>query len=271
MQGRRFDRILTGTAIALVLGLGVAAPVSAQSQSAIEALVPLPEPANVPPPTAADVAARDRDHRLDRHQPARSAGPSAADLPGCRGSGRAGSRGRAGDRCDANPRTRAGGARRCRQSGPADPRRAARVRQQQAVAHHRPQAGPHRGRSLLRLARLRADLRPAWTARPIAPGRRSTICAMPTRTAWTRPTIRCRRSRPLRGPAALAEAEIRLTAVRARLCAAGADGPRALFARRRRHHLRADRAAAARRAEQARRGQECRGRPRQLSAAAARL
>ncbi len=51
-----FDRILTGTAIALVLGLSAAAtPALAQSQSAIEALVPMPEPANVPPPTAADV------------------------------------------------------------------------------------------------------------------------------------------------------------------------------------------------------------------------
>jgi murein L,D-transpeptidase YcbB/YkuD len=57
MHGRTFDRILTGTAIALVLGLGAATPAAAQAnQSAIEARVPMPEPANVPPPTAADVA-----------------------------------------------------------------------------------------------------------------------------------------------------------------------------------------------------------------------
>jgi len=55
MHGRRFDRILTGTAIALVLGLAPAAPAFAQDQSAIEALVPMPEPANLPPPTIADV------------------------------------------------------------------------------------------------------------------------------------------------------------------------------------------------------------------------
>src|SRR5205085_3851234 len=55
MQGRRFDRILAGTAIALVLGLAQAGPALAQSQSSIEALVPMPEPANLPPPTAADV------------------------------------------------------------------------------------------------------------------------------------------------------------------------------------------------------------------------
>src|SRR2546423_3976503 len=55
MQGRRFDCILTGTAIALVLGLAQLSPGLAQSQSAIEALVPMPEPANLPPPSAADV------------------------------------------------------------------------------------------------------------------------------------------------------------------------------------------------------------------------
>ena len=55
MQGRRFDRILTGTAIALVLGLAQAGPGLAQSQSSIEALVPLPEPANLPPPSIADL------------------------------------------------------------------------------------------------------------------------------------------------------------------------------------------------------------------------
>jgi murein L,D-transpeptidase YcbB/YkuD len=56
MPRRIFDRILTGSAIALVLGLSAAAsPALAQGQSAIEALVPMPEPANVPPPTAADI------------------------------------------------------------------------------------------------------------------------------------------------------------------------------------------------------------------------
>jgi L,D-transpeptidase YcbB len=56
MPSRLFDRILTGTAIALVLGLSAAASAArAQDQSAIEALVPMPEPANVPPPTAADL------------------------------------------------------------------------------------------------------------------------------------------------------------------------------------------------------------------------
>src|SRR5689334_2041385 len=57
MPSRRFDRILTGTALALVLGLAAANPGMAQDQKSIEALVPMPEPANVPPPTAADVGA----------------------------------------------------------------------------------------------------------------------------------------------------------------------------------------------------------------------
>src|ERR1044072_8717404 len=56
MPSRRIDRILTGTALALVLGLAAAAnPALAQDQKSIEALVPMPEPANMPPPTAADV------------------------------------------------------------------------------------------------------------------------------------------------------------------------------------------------------------------------
>jgi len=56
MPSRRFDRILTGTALALVLGLAATAnPAFAQDQKAIEALVPMPEPANLPPPSAADV------------------------------------------------------------------------------------------------------------------------------------------------------------------------------------------------------------------------
>src|SRR6267378_424124 len=62
MQSRRFDQILTGSAIALVLGLTFAAqPAAAQGESnaAIEAKVPLPEPANLPPPTAADVTVSD--------------------------------------------------------------------------------------------------------------------------------------------------------------------------------------------------------------------
>jgi len=57
MHGRRFDQILTGTAIALVLGLASAPAIAqtTQDQSAIEAMVPLPEPADMPPLSAADV------------------------------------------------------------------------------------------------------------------------------------------------------------------------------------------------------------------------
>src|ERR1051325_11778281 len=56
MRSRRFDRILTGTAIALVLGLASTGNIArAQDEKAIEALVPMPEPANVPPPSIADV------------------------------------------------------------------------------------------------------------------------------------------------------------------------------------------------------------------------
>ena len=68
MRGLGLDRVLAGTAIALVQiavqvtvlatgNFGVARAESpAQDLKAIEALVPLPEPADVPPPTIADVA-----------------------------------------------------------------------------------------------------------------------------------------------------------------------------------------------------------------------
>jgi L,D-transpeptidase YcbB len=58
MQSWRFNQILTGTAIALVLGLACAThAASAQSQTdaAVEAKVPLPEPANLPPPSISDL------------------------------------------------------------------------------------------------------------------------------------------------------------------------------------------------------------------------
>ncbi len=61
MHGRRLEQILTGTALALVLGLSFTAAAVAQGaatadQAAIEAKVPLPESANMPPPSAADLA-----------------------------------------------------------------------------------------------------------------------------------------------------------------------------------------------------------------------
>jgi murein L,D-transpeptidase YcbB/YkuD len=62
MHGRALDRFLTGTAIALALSLATAPTALAQSQpsqQAIEAAIPLPEPADVPPLTAADVAPLD--------------------------------------------------------------------------------------------------------------------------------------------------------------------------------------------------------------------
>jgi murein L,D-transpeptidase YcbB/YkuD len=55
MRGIRFDRLLAGTALAVVLAAAVP-PAQAQSDAAaIEAAVPIPEPANVPPPTIADI------------------------------------------------------------------------------------------------------------------------------------------------------------------------------------------------------------------------
>jgi murein L,D-transpeptidase YcbB/YkuD len=57
MRGTHFDRILAGTALALVLALGGPAAAATDTPRAIEAAIPVPEAANVPPPSAADIAA----------------------------------------------------------------------------------------------------------------------------------------------------------------------------------------------------------------------
>lgn len=56
MRGFQLDRVLAGTALALVLTLAGQASAQSNNPAAIEAGVPVPEPANVPPPTAADLA-----------------------------------------------------------------------------------------------------------------------------------------------------------------------------------------------------------------------
>jgi L,D-transpeptidase YcbB len=56
MRGRGLDYLLTGTALALALALmGPATAAPNENSAAIEALVPVPEPANVPPPSIADI------------------------------------------------------------------------------------------------------------------------------------------------------------------------------------------------------------------------
>jgi murein L,D-transpeptidase YcbB/YkuD len=58
MSIRGFDRVLAGTAVALVLSLGSAlaqSPAPVLDEAAIQAAVPVPEPADVPPPSLADV------------------------------------------------------------------------------------------------------------------------------------------------------------------------------------------------------------------------
>ena len=58
MRKVRVQQLMAGTAIVFGLALaGPFAPALAQSQADIESRVPMPEPANVPPPTAADVQA----------------------------------------------------------------------------------------------------------------------------------------------------------------------------------------------------------------------
>jgi len=56
MRGFHLDRILAGMALALVLTLSGQANAQSDNPAPAEAAVPVPEPANVPPPTAADIA-----------------------------------------------------------------------------------------------------------------------------------------------------------------------------------------------------------------------
>ena len=215
MQGRRFDRILTGTAIALVLSL------SAPSAWAQNRLRPAGDRGAGADAGACQRAAADRGRcrrPRRRHAPARRAPSTCPIRPTfrrrpSRTSQRLPSRRR---RTPHPRRSRRRPPRPLRRPWlpprrPADPRRAARFRQHQAVAASstaRPTAP--RSRPSIPPATTRRSSS-AWTARPSAPSRRSTTCATPTPTAWTRPTIRCRRSRPSADPAALAEAEMRLT------------------------------------------------------------
>jgi L,D-transpeptidase YcbB len=56
MRGRSIDRLLTGAALALAFALaGPATAAPDANSAAIEALVPVPEPADVPPPSLVDV------------------------------------------------------------------------------------------------------------------------------------------------------------------------------------------------------------------------
>jgi murein L,D-transpeptidase YcbB/YkuD len=56
MRGLRLDHVLASTALALVLAIGGGGASSANEPSGLESRVPLPEPADLPPPTAADIS-----------------------------------------------------------------------------------------------------------------------------------------------------------------------------------------------------------------------
>ncbi|HXW23784.1 MAG TPA: L,D-transpeptidase family protein [Xanthobacteraceae bacterium] len=78
MSSRRFDRLLTGTALALALVLaGPAIGAPDGNSAAVEALVPVPDTADVPPPTLADVG----DPATGSVTPPPSAAAAAAPAP----------------------------------------------------------------------------------------------------------------------------------------------------------------------------------------------
>ncbi len=78
MRGIRFELWLATTAIALVAaGLNLPVQSAPLTEDEISAAVPMPEPANLPPPTAADIAPRPSTDQPAAATPAQAASPAA--------------------------------------------------------------------------------------------------------------------------------------------------------------------------------------------------
>jgi len=78
MRGIRFELWLATTAIALVAaGLNLPVQSAPLTEDEISAAVPMPEPANLPPPTAADIAPRPSTDQPAVATPAQAASPAA--------------------------------------------------------------------------------------------------------------------------------------------------------------------------------------------------
>jgi L,D-transpeptidase YcbB len=71
MRGQRFERLLAASALAVIFAAtsGLAASAGMTDERSIEAAIPVPEPANLPPPTAADMA-----------KPSAASAPAAAEI-----------------------------------------------------------------------------------------------------------------------------------------------------------------------------------------------
>jgi len=93
MRGQRFERLLAASALAVMFAAtsGLAASAGMTEERAIEAAIPVPEPANLPPPTVADVAQSraasvpaeaDIDARIPLPESANLPPPSLADVGG---------------------------------------------------------------------------------------------------------------------------------------------------------------------------------------------
>src|SRR5215211_6374035 len=93
MRGQRFERLLAASALAVIFAAtsGLAASAGMTEERSIEAAIPVPEPANLPPPTAADVAQSraasvpaeaDIDARIPLPESANLPPPSLADVGG---------------------------------------------------------------------------------------------------------------------------------------------------------------------------------------------
>ena len=274
MRGGRFDRILTTTAVALVLATGSLSAMAAMGdRDDISAAIPMPEAANVPPPTAADIAApptapaplsqQDIEARIPLPDAADLPPPSLADVGGPATGAtpatapreakpdiaaqpaaarnrrpRSGSSSRASGSSRTGRQGYRGAAAGCR-SGRGKPHRHGdpRARRREARPPDRPQERAFGGRGVLCQARFRAAVDRERRGVGARQGGdrlpRARVDAEGLDPAdYPTPVFRSGAE-----PAALAEADVRMTAVAADLCAACAERPRALVAHQRRHPL----------------------------------
>ena len=192
MRGIQLDRILAGTALALVLTLSGQANAQSNNPAAIEAAVPVPEPANVPPPTAADIA-KDAPTVTPAAQGTMFETPRAA-APAAAATARRPHRA-AGDTAPAAPVASAPAGRRSIRSSA---RSCAKSSPPAATASSAARASaPASKRSIATAITRRSG---SITARrPRARPKPSPICAASMPTASSRPNIRCPISRrPIR-------------------------------------------------------------------------
>ena len=197
MASARFEHLLAGTAVALALALTpYASSAFAASEAEITAAVPMPESADLPPPSIKDYCpGRCRDAARNPPPPRRS--------PRLRSSRRGSPTPAAAETTNSAPapHRRRQVQHRLGLGRHRDRRQASRSTGRRKIRPHpRRQEGARHHRGVLRQPRLRAALDRRRRDRASAPRPRRPISPASMPTASIRANIRCRRSRPAWSP-----------------------------------------------------------------------